>query len=136
MFDNPGTKIKNVSIFLFWIASIACVILAFVLGFERLYHSYSFISGGYYKTHFNAGIFFGFILGGPLILYVSTLFLVGFGELVENSKNSPNSPTATKILEPSSCTEDVSSPTDKTDGTENNAPPVVNKWGTDDKDDK
>jgi len=78
MFDNPGKKIMQISKIVFWIVSLVSVILAFVLGFER----------DYYTTEFHAGIFFSLFFGGPIMNYVLTLFLVGFGELVENSKKT------------------------------------------------
>jgi len=80
MFENPGGKIKAASILMFWLVAITSVILAFVLGIEKSGYGY------YARTEFNAAIFFGFLIGGPLVAYISTLFLVGFGELVENSE--------------------------------------------------
>jgi len=85
MFDNPGKKIMQISKIVFWIVTIVSVILAFVLGFEK----------HYYSTEFYAGIFFSLFFGVPIMAYVSTLFLVGFGELVENSKKTE----AAKVLE-------------------------------------
>lgn len=85
MFDNPGKKIMQISKIVFWIDTIVSVILAFVLGFEKYY----------YRTEFYAGIFFSLFFGVPIMAYVSTLFLVGFGELVENSKKTE----AAKVLE-------------------------------------
>ena len=85
MFDNPGKKIMQISKIVFWIVTIVSVILAFVLGFEK----YS------YSTEFYAEIFFSLFFGVPIMAYVSTLFLVGFGELVENSKKTE----AAKVLE-------------------------------------
>lgn len=85
MFDNPGKKIMQISKIVFWIVTIVSVILAFVLGFEKYY----------YSTEFYAGIFFSLFFGVPIMAYVSTLFLVGFGELVENSKKTE----AAKVLE-------------------------------------
>ena len=85
MFDNPGKKIMQISKIVFWIVTIVSVILAFVLGFEKYY----------YETEFYAGIFFTLLLGVPISTYVLTLFLVGFGELVENSKKTE----AAKVLE-------------------------------------
>ena len=85
MFDNPGKKIMQISKIVFWIVTIVSVILAFVLGFEK----------HYYSTEFYAEIFFPLFFGVPTSAYVSTLFLVGFGELVENSKKTE----AAKVLE-------------------------------------
>ena len=82
MFENPGVKIKAVSQIMFWLVTITSVILAFVLGIEKSGYGY------YERTEFNAAIFFSFFIGGPLVAYISTLFLVGFGELVENSSEA------------------------------------------------
>ncbi len=80
MFDKPGKKIKELSVIFFWIGTVISVILAFVFGIEKSY-------GYYYNeyTTFHAGIFFTLFIGIPFVLYISTLFLVGFGELVESS---------------------------------------------------
>ena len=75
MFNAPGAKIKKIAVVLFWIVVCSSVITSFIVGFDR----YS------YHTSFNAGLFFLFFLGIPLFQYVSTLFVVAFGELVENS---------------------------------------------------
>lgn len=73
LFEEPGTKIKKMATFIFWLELIACVILAFVLGWDRSYRHDKFLPG----------VFFGFLIGGPLAAYCSALMLHGFGELVE-----------------------------------------------------
>lgn len=73
MFEYPGDKIKAVSIIMFWLVSIASVILAFTLGINEI---------GSVK------VFFGFLIGGPTVAYISSLILIGFGDLVENSSEA------------------------------------------------
>lgn len=69
LFDDPGKKIQKMAQIFFWVEVIACVILAFCLGWE--------------DKEFRAGIFFGFLIGGPLASYCSSLLMYGFGELVD-----------------------------------------------------
>lgn len=82
MFEDAGSKIKKIAIVLFWIAVVASVILAFVFGWSEHYSSYSYRA---YKE-FEPALFFSFLIGGPLCSYISTLFLVAFGDLVENTQ--------------------------------------------------
>jgi len=70
MFDYPGSKIKVLSIILFFLVVIVSVVLACVLGFE----------GGDFES---PALFFGFLIGGSLGAYISSLILCGFGELIE-----------------------------------------------------
>ena len=86
MFENSGEKIVKVAKVLFWITVIASVILAFVLGWSKEYHSYYFGSGGYYSNEFHPVYFFSLLIGYPLVSYISTLFIIAFGELVQNSR--------------------------------------------------
>ena len=76
MFNDPGDKIKKISIAWFIILTIASVILAFALGIDS------------YRG-FCAEYFFPLLIGGPLFAYVSGLLLYGFGELVEGSAPHP-----------------------------------------------
>lgn len=79
MFTNPGAKIKLFSMVGFWVTSIACIISAAV-----------------YASENDANlIFWLLLLIGPLASYISTLFLVGFGELVENSGLGKSDDSAT-----------------------------------------
>lgn len=80
LFENPGPKIKKMATILFWVETVSCVILAFVFGWDR----------GYRHTEFLPGIFFGFLIGGPLVSYCSALLLHGFGELVEKVEAMQN----------------------------------------------
>lgn len=75
LFENPGPKIKRMANFLFWAETVACVILAFVLGWDR----------GHRHSEFMPVFFFGFLIGGPLASYCSALLLHGFGEVVEKA---------------------------------------------------
>ena len=90
MFTDPGKKIKNVAIASFWIVVFTSVILAFALGVERHREEhYDYWNDKYeytYETEFHAAPFFGFLFGVPLCAYISALFLVGFGEIVESSE--------------------------------------------------
>lgn len=71
MFTNPGGKIKKVSIVAFWISVLACVVLAFTVGLDA-----------------GAGVFILLLIVCPICAYLSTLFFVAFGELVENSSKT------------------------------------------------
>ena len=73
MFTNPGKKIKTVSIIAFWISILVYIVLAFTVGVDA-----------------GAGVFILLLIACPICAYLSTLFLVAFGELVENS-SKPNS---------------------------------------------
>lgn len=81
MFENVGDKIKKVAIISFWIVTITSFILAFVFGIEEYYTGW-----GGCDYEFRAGYFFGFLLGVPLVEYISTLFLIGFGDLIETNR--------------------------------------------------
>ena len=82
MFENSGEKIKKIAIVLFWITVVASVILAFVFGWSEEYCYY-------YRrdvSSFEPFYFFAFLIGGPLCSYISTLLLVAFSDLVQNSQ--------------------------------------------------
>lgn len=81
MFENPGEKIKKIGKIWFWISVVAYVILAFAFGWTEEYGYY----GSY--TKFNAEIFFPLLIAGPLVSYISAIFLVAFGDLVENARS-------------------------------------------------
>lgn len=80
MFENAGAKIKKIAIVFFWIAVVASVILAFVFGWSEYYSFYE------WHKEFEPALFFPILIGGPLCSYISTLFLVAFGDLVENTQ--------------------------------------------------
>lgn len=84
MFENSGEKIKIIAIVLFWITVVASVILAFVFGWSE---EYSYYYGRYERdVSFEPFYFFAFLIGGPLCSYISTLLLVAFSDLVQNSQ--------------------------------------------------
>lgn len=86
MFENSGKKIKGISVAVFWVTVISSIILAFVFGWQEEYHSSSYYSSGRTVTVFEPLYFFTFGVGVPVASYVSTLFLVAFGELVQNAQ--------------------------------------------------
>lgn len=69
MFDNIGEKIKGLTVFLFWLESIACIITGFVL--MGVDDDWEYI-----------GIGVAIALGGTLIAWASSFFMYGFGELI------------------------------------------------------
>ncbi len=74
MFDNIGEKIKVLAKVLFWIGVLGSFVLAF-------YYLYMFSGyGGAAIIIFAVTAF-----AGGLISWISTIFLYGFGQLVENS---------------------------------------------------
>ena len=72
MFENPGTKIKKISIVLFWLSIIVIAILGF-FGMVSMNNGYDMLRA------------LGLLIFGPIICYISTLYIVAFGELVENT---------------------------------------------------
>lgn len=83
LFGDPGKKIQKMAQIFFWVEVIACVILAFCLGWEEI--------NRWGDKEFCAGIFFGFLIGGPLASYCSALMMYGFGELVDTISKIHNS---------------------------------------------
>lgn len=77
LFENPGAKIKKVATILFWIDTIAFIILAFVFGWREEYWRYEKV---FHPMHF-----FCCLLLGPAVSYVWAILMFAFGELVENS---------------------------------------------------
>ena len=87
MFENAGQKIKTLAKICFWIFAVLFVVLAFTVGKSRW--------GGIIPA-----IFWPFLIGGPLLSYIGSLFLYGFGELVESSEETKkNSARAGKYCE-------------------------------------
>lgn len=76
MFDNIGEKIKGLATAICWIGIIASVLVGFCI----------IILGGVY---FYAGlhVFIGLVVLviGPLLSWVCSFFMYGFGQLIENS---------------------------------------------------
>ena len=74
MFRNPGKKIKTLSIILFYINCVVSLIGSFAL--SNSLFGFDFFS------------FLFALAGGLLVSFVLSLFLYGFGELIENSAKS------------------------------------------------
>ena len=68
MFKNPGKKIRRIAIILFVLFSVACI----VVGIWSIPADFAII-----------GI--PIMIAGPILAYIFALFLVGYGDLVENS---------------------------------------------------
>lgn len=82
MFEDAGEKIQLIAKILFWVSVVACVICAFKFGLYTYYTNY-----GYDKhTGMKVGVFWGFLIIGPVISYMSSLVTIAFGQLVENSQ--------------------------------------------------
>lgn len=71
MFEDIGAKIKIVSKVLCWVGIIAAVIAAFVM------FSLDEEVGGL--------LFLLFLIAGPLLSWINSLFVYGFGELIEKT---------------------------------------------------
>lgn len=83
LFNNPGQKLKVVSMVWFWLIVVAAVILAFT-------------SCGLNRSDFYPIPFFGYLIGGCVGAYLTALPLYAFGELVENS--TANAETNEEVL--------------------------------------
>lgn len=69
IFNNPGTTIKNVAKIMFFLETVGSVIAGIVSASDEGDFIY----------------FFAIAVGGVIIAYISNLFLVAFGELVEKA---------------------------------------------------
>ena len=85
MFENCGEKIKAIGYLYFGLVTIASIVLAFVYGIN---------SARYGGTSLNAAIFFPLLLGGPFFAWISSIFIVGFGKVVDYCEN-PSNPEST-----------------------------------------
>lgn len=81
MFENPGKKIKKISTILFYITVCVSMFLAISLGIEADTSYW-----GYTEIEYKAVPLLIFLVVVPAYSYISTLFFVGFGELLENVK--------------------------------------------------
>ena len=81
IFENPGRKLKIFAKILYFALVIASIISAFKFGFFKYP-----IWVGETKTKFLPAVFFGLLILGPIVSYFLCLFIVVFGELVENSR--------------------------------------------------
>lgn len=76
LYSNPGATLKGIATLICVLGLIASVILAFTLAYTTSFFGYS---------EFNAGIFFGILIGGAVLSYLSGLGLAAFGDLVLNA---------------------------------------------------
>ncbi len=79
MFKNVGKQLQVVSIILFWIFTAASVVFAFVFLYDSGYYFWRA-----FRADYNAGWFFAFFLGGPIVSYFVSLILHGFGSIVSD----------------------------------------------------
>ena len=78
MFDNIGKKIKTLTKVLVWVGIITSVIAGvvfFIIAED--------VPEEEYGTYIGLG--FAYLIGGPLLSWVSGFFMYGFGELVDNT---------------------------------------------------
>lgn len=73
LYSNPGAILKTIASFICIFGIIVSIILAFALGNTESIWGHS---------KFNAGIFFGILIPGIVISYLSGLGLAAFGDLV------------------------------------------------------
>ncbi len=76
MFDNIGKKIKSLANILCWVGIVAYVFIAIVM--------FSIATAAYDKElYIILGIIFLFV--GPLMSWISSFFMYGFGELIDKA---------------------------------------------------
>lgn len=76
MFDNIGKKIKSLASVLCWVGIIAYVITAIIM------FILSSMDDG---NGLFIGLGFAFLIVGPLLSWVSSFFMYGFGELIDRA---------------------------------------------------
>ena len=76
MFNNVEKRIKILANVLFWLATVGCVILAFLLGWDRS-HRYA---------EFLPEYFFAFLIGGPIDAYILAGLVYLAADAAENIK--------------------------------------------------
>lgn len=74
MFENVGGKIKIVSKVMVWIE----IIFSVIGGLALLFNRYTQVAG------------LALLIAGPLVAWLSGLFLYGFGQLIENTDRMAN----------------------------------------------
>ena len=79
MFNNPGSKIKRLGEILFWIAII-------IFESYAVYYLITSIKTSFRNIDFLYLLLFAIVY--PLSAYISSLFLVAFGELVEKTSDN------------------------------------------------
>ena len=70
MFNNPGTKIKNLANTFFWVEMIGIIVTILAMGDDLFEEPIVAIA---------------ILVGGFCVAYISALFLAAFGELVETN---------------------------------------------------
>ena len=81
MYNNIGVKIKVLARIIAWIGIIGSIITGWNLSVE-----YS----GYYGAEDKVAIGLSVFLGGPLLSWISSCFIYGFGELIEKTTEIAN----------------------------------------------
>lgn len=76
MFDNIGKKIKSLASILCWVGIIAYIILAIIM-FAIAADAYD------EELYITLGVIFLFV--GPLMSWISSFFMYGFGELIDKA---------------------------------------------------
>lgn len=89
MYSNIGRKIKVVAEAVAIIGIIGSVIAGIVLMFSGL---------GYFGNDVNVGIGFLILIAGPIASWINSIFIYGFGELIEKaSEIAKNTKKPSKI---------------------------------------
>lgn len=98
MFEDIGAKIKTVSKVFCWVSIIVSVIAAFVMFYMA--------GESYYTAGLYTGIGFALLIVFPLSSWLTSLFVYGFGELIEktteiaeNTRNGDLIKSTTEIAE-------------------------------------
>ena len=81
MFENIGSKLKKFAKILFVVAILSSLICAFSFGIEESYYDYY---TGRTQYEFTA-LFWIFLLISPIVSYMQSALIYGFGELIEKA---------------------------------------------------
>ena len=98
LYSNIGRKIKILAKVIAFMGTIGCIICGCIFAFLKILSLSLFC-----------------IIGGPLLSWISSFTLYGFGVLVENSEKSVNSKQKTKNDKATSSKTDISSTIDHTE---------------------
>ncbi len=90
--NKNSSKLKSVARILFWAVTVLSIVLALVLGVYKSFNAYI----GEYRYHIYPGLFFGFLIGGPVVAYVISLLLSGFADKIDLLQN--NNEKQTEII--------------------------------------
>ncbi len=95
MFNNIGRKIKILAQVIFWFFSIPCAIAGIVfIGLDD-----DFLAIG-----------LPLLFGGPIVFWVSSCFLYGFGEIIENTAKIAANTKGAQKSEPDASAEKAENP--------------------------